>query len=118
MHGVVDSSNENLIGAIDEAALYGATPVLHVIRPNPEGSFMEDYQRTQAIIWRAIPYAEKKRIYILGENVWSTSPVERLRWLGTSMSSTAPTSRPISTWEMWSAEVGLSTGSRSLPNES
>ena len=78
VHGVVNSSHADLIGAIDEAGLYGATSVLHVVRPNPEGSFMENYRRTQAAIRRAIPYAEKKRIHILIENVWSTFLIEPL----------------------------------------
>ena len=78
VHGVVNSSHADLVGAIDEAALYGATSVLHVVRPNPEGSFMENYRRTQATIRQAIPHAEKKRIHILIENVWSTFLIEPL----------------------------------------
>lgn len=78
VHGVVNSSHADLKGAIDEAALYGATSVLHVVRPNPEGSFMENYRRTQATIREAIPHAEKKRIHILIENVWSTFLIEPL----------------------------------------
>ena len=78
MHGVVNSSHADLIEAIDEAALYGATSVLHVVRSNPEGSFMGNYQRTQATIRRAIQYAEKKRIHIVIENVWSTFLIEPL----------------------------------------
>jgi len=78
VHGVVNSSHADLTGAIDEAVLYGATSVLHVVRPNPEGSFIENYQRTQATIRRAIPYAEKKRIHILIENVWNTFLIEPL----------------------------------------
>lgn len=78
VHGVVNSSHADLKGAIDEAALYGATSVLHVVRPNPEGSFMENYQRTQETIRQAIPYAEKKHIHILIENVWNTFLIEPL----------------------------------------
>jgi len=78
VHGVVNSSNADLKGAIDEAVLYGATSVLHVVRPDPKGSFMANYRRTQATIRDAIPYAEKKRIHILIENVWSTFLIEPL----------------------------------------
>jgi len=78
VHGVVNSSHADLAGAIDEAAVYGATSVLHVVQPDPEGSFMENYRRTQATIRRAIPHAEKKRIHILTENVWSTFLIEPL----------------------------------------
>ncbi|MHC4510792.1 MAG: sugar phosphate isomerase/epimerase family protein [Planctomycetota bacterium] len=78
VHGVVNSSHEDIKGAIDEAIIYGATSVLQVVRPDPRGSFMENYRRTQATIRQAIPYAEKKRIYILIENIWNTFLVEPL----------------------------------------
>ena len=78
VHGVVNSSHSDLTGAIDEASVYGATSVLHVVRPDPKGSFMENYRRTQATIRRAIPYAEKKRIHILIENIWNTFLIEPL----------------------------------------
>jgi len=78
VHGVVNSSHQDLTGAIDEAVLYGATSVLHVVRPDPKGSFIENYRRTQAAIRQAIPYAEKKRIHILIENVWNTFLIEPL----------------------------------------
>jgi L-ribulose-5-phosphate 3-epimerase len=78
VHGVVNSSHPDLKGAIDEAVLYGATSVLHVVRPKPDGSFMENYRSSQEAIHKAIPYAEKKRIYLLIENVWSTFLIEPL----------------------------------------
>jgi hexulose-6-phosphate isomerase len=78
VHGVVNSSHHDLTGAIDEAVLYGATSVLYCVRPEPKGSFMENYRRTQATIRRAIPYAEKKRIHILIENIWNTFLIEPL----------------------------------------
>jgi len=78
VHGVVNSSNPELTKAIDEALLYGATSVLCVVRPNPKGSFVENYRSTQDVIRKAIPYAEKKRIHILIENVWSTFLIEPL----------------------------------------
>ena len=78
VHGVVNSSHQDLTGAIDEASVYGATSVLYCVRPEPKGSFMENYRRTQATIRRAIPYAEKKRIHILIENIWNTFLIEPL----------------------------------------
>lgn len=78
VHGVSNASHPDLKGAIDEAALYGATSVLHVVRADPEGSFMENYRRTQETIRQAIPHAEKKRIHILVENVWATFLIEPL----------------------------------------
>jgi L-ribulose-5-phosphate 3-epimerase len=78
VHGVVNSSHPDLKKAIDEAVLYGATSVLCVVRPNPEGSFMDNYKRTQETIRKAIPYAEKKRIHLLIENIWNTFLIEPL----------------------------------------
>lgn len=78
VHGVVNSSHHDLTGAIDEASVYGATSVLYVVRPDPKGSFIENYRRTQATIRLAIPYAEKKRIHILIENIWNTFLIEPL----------------------------------------
>ncbi|MFH1717564.1 MAG: sugar phosphate isomerase/epimerase family protein [Planctomycetota bacterium] len=78
VHGVVNSSHPDIKGAIDEAELYGATSVLHVVRPDPKGSFMENYRRMQEAIRQAIPYAEKKRIHILVENVWNTFLIDPL----------------------------------------
>ncbi|HUV67580.1 MAG TPA: TIM barrel protein, partial [Sedimentisphaerales bacterium] len=77
VHGLVGSAPD-LTGAIDEAAIYGATSVLHVARPNPKGSFMENYRSTQEMIRKAIPNAEKRRIHILIENVWNTFLIEPL----------------------------------------
>ena len=76
VHGVVNASHHDLKGAIDEASVYGATSVLYIVRPDPKGSFIENYKRTQATIRQAIPYAEKKRIHILIENVWNTFLIE------------------------------------------
>lgn len=78
IHGVVHSSNPDLKGAIDEAAVYGATSVLCVVRADPKGSFRENYLRTQQTIRKAIEHAEKKRIHILIENVWATFLIEPL----------------------------------------
>ncbi|MHC4121870.1 MAG: sugar phosphate isomerase/epimerase family protein [Planctomycetota bacterium] len=78
IHGVVNSSHPDIKGAIDEAALYGATSVLHVVRADPKGSFMDNYRQTQQTIRKAIAYAEKKQIYILVENVWATFLIEPL----------------------------------------
>ena len=78
VHGVVNASHHDLTGAIDEASVYGATSVLYIVRPDPKGSFIENYKRTQATIRQAIPYAEKKHIHILIENVWNTFLIEPL----------------------------------------
>jgi L-ribulose-5-phosphate 3-epimerase len=76
IHGVSNGGHLDLVGAIDEAAIYGANTVLHVVRADPAGSFFENYRRTQELIRGAIPNAEKKRIPILVENVWATFLIE------------------------------------------
>jgi len=78
VHGVVSASHPDLKAAIDEAAVYGATSVLHVVRAAADGSFMENYRGTQETIRKAIPHAEKKKVHILIENVWATFLIEPL----------------------------------------
>jgi L-ribulose-5-phosphate 3-epimerase len=78
IHGVSAGSNLDLKGAIDEAAIYGATSVLHVVRTDPNAPFMETYRKSQELIRGAIPTAEKKKIPILVENVWATFLMEPL----------------------------------------
>ena len=78
IHGVSNGGNPDLEAAIDEAAIYGATTVLHVVRTDPETSYMDNYRRTQELIRSAIPRAEKKHIKICVENVWATFLIEPL----------------------------------------
>lgn len=78
IHGVSGGSHGDLKAILDEAAVYGATSVLHVVRADPKGSYMENYRRTQEAIREAIPHAEKKGIPILIENVWATFLIEPL----------------------------------------
>ena len=78
IHGVSNGSNPDLKEAIDDAAIYGSDTVLHVVRADPETSFMENYKRSQELIRSAIPHAEKKRVKILVENVWATFLIEPL----------------------------------------
>ncbi len=78
IHGVVNGTHPDLEAAIDEATTYGATTVLHVARTDPETPYMENYRRTQELIRGAVPYAEKKKVKILVENVWATFLIEPL----------------------------------------
>jgi L-ribulose-5-phosphate 3-epimerase len=78
IHGVMGVGPGGLPEALDAAALFGATSVLYVVRADPEGSFLENYRRSQAVIREAIPYAQKKGIPILIENVWATFLIEPL----------------------------------------
>ena len=78
IHGVSGASHADLKSILDEAAIYGATSILHVVRADPNGSYLENYRRSQELIREAIPYAEQKRIPILVENVWATFLIEPL----------------------------------------
>ncbi len=78
VHGVSGASHEDLKSILDEAAIYGATSVLHVVRADPAGSYLENYRRSQQVLRDAIPHAEQKQIPILIENVWATFLIEPL----------------------------------------
>jgi hexulose-6-phosphate isomerase len=78
IHGVTSGGYPDIQAAIDDAAIYGADSVLHVVRADANAPFMEHYRRTQEAIRAAIPLAEKKRISILIENVWATFLIEPL----------------------------------------
>lgn len=78
VHGVSGASHGDLKAILDEAAIYGATSILHVVRADPNGSYLETYRRSQEAIREAIPHAEKKQIPILIENVWATFLIEPL----------------------------------------
>ena len=78
IHGVVNSSNPDIKGAIDQAKQYGATSVLHVVRYDRNISYLQNYRETQDIIRRAIDHAEKNEVKILLENVWATFLIEPL----------------------------------------
>jgi len=78
IHGVMGVGSSGLNDVLDEAALYGATSVLYVVRADPQGSYLENYRRSQEVIRAALPHAEKKGIPILIENVWATFLIEPL----------------------------------------
>ncbi len=76
IHGVIHSSNPDLIGAIDQAKYLGATSVLHVVRYDRNIPYLENYEQTKEIIRRAVDHAEKQQIMILCENVWASHLIE------------------------------------------
>ncbi len=84
IHGVIHSSNPNLVGAIDQAKSYGANSVLHVVRYDKSIGYRQNYDQTQEIIRQAVDHAEKNEIYILLENVWASfliEPISMVRYL-------------------------------------
>lgn len=85
IHGVLNSSNPDIVSAIDLAKYFGADSVLVVAgRVNEKKSYDDNYRETQAIIRSALPHAEKQGMRILVENVWNNfllSPLEMARYL-------------------------------------
>jgi hexulose-6-phosphate isomerase len=85
IHGVLNSSDPDLRGAIDFARYLGATSVLYVAgRVNQKTAYDENYRTTQKILRDAAPYAEKHQVQVLVENVWNEfllSPLEMARYL-------------------------------------
>ncbi len=76
IHGLIHSSNPDLVGAINQAKSLGANSVLHVVRYDRKIPYLQNYQQTQAIIRRAIGHAEKQQVMILVENVWASYLIE------------------------------------------
>lgn len=78
VHGVVNSSNPDIKSAVDVADFYGATSVLCVVPANAKGSYLENYRERQRILREAAPYAERKGVQLLIENVWASFLIEPL----------------------------------------
>ena len=76
IHGVIHSSNPDLIGAIDQAKMLGATSVLHVVRYDRKISYLQNYGETKRIIRDALGHAEKQGVMVLCENVWASYLIE------------------------------------------
>ncbi|QEF96539.1 Xylose isomerase-like TIM barrel [Stieleria maiorica] len=76
IHGVIHSSNPDLVGAIDQAKSLGATSVLHVVRYDRKISYLRNHEETKQIIRSAVDQAEKQGVMILCENVWASYLIE------------------------------------------
>ncbi len=76
IHGIVNSSSANIQEPVDLARELGATSVLITVPADPKGSYLANYQERQRIIREAIPYAEKRNIKLLIENVWASFLIE------------------------------------------
>jgi hexulose-6-phosphate isomerase len=85
IHGVVLGSVDGIEKAVDLAKFYGADSVLLVAgRVNETMPYAQNYTDTQAVIKKAIPYAEEKQVPILVENVWNNflmSPLEMAKYV-------------------------------------
>ncbi|MCA9139428.1 MAG: sugar phosphate isomerase/epimerase [Planctomycetales bacterium] len=76
IHGVIHSDNPDLVGAIDQAKMLGATSVLHVVKYDRNIGYLQNHEQTKQIIRRAIEHAEKQGVMILCENVWASYLIE------------------------------------------
>ena len=72
VHGIINSSNPNVLGAIDLARLYGGTSVLIVAAEDPQQSYDENFTHWRQLICSAVAHAEKHRVRLLIENVRAT----------------------------------------------
>ncbi len=71
IHGLVNSSNPDISGAIEFCAAVGGDGVLITAPYDKKRPLMESWKERQAIIRKALPAAEKHRVKILVENVWA-----------------------------------------------
>ena len=85
IHGFLNSTRPDLIGAIDNAKFYGATSVLVVAgKVDNQHPYDQVYRQQQQRIREALPYAEEHQIKLLVENVWNNfllSPLEMARFV-------------------------------------
>lgn len=71
VHGIINSSNPDLAGAVEFASQVGGNSVLYVARYDRKKPLMDSWKSTQEIIRKGLPAAEKHEVKILVENVWA-----------------------------------------------
>lgn len=85
IHGVINSSNPDIRGAVDLSKYYGGTSVLVVAgRVNEKMSYDDNWDDWLNRIREAAPYAQDHGIKLLVENVWNNfllSPLEMARFI-------------------------------------
>ena len=85
IHGVINSNNPDIRGAVDLSRYYGGTSVLVVAgRVNAEMSYDDNWNEWTQRIREAAPYAHDLGIKLLVENVWNNfllSPLEMARFI-------------------------------------
>lgn len=72
VHGVVNSSNPDLRGAIELATYLGGNSVLIVAQEDDKQSYEGNFRHWQQLIRPAVPVAEKHQVRLLIENVRAT----------------------------------------------
>ncbi len=71
IHGLVNSSNPDIAGAVEFCAAVGGSGILVTAPYDKKRPLMESWKERQDIIRKALPAAEKHRVKILVENVWA-----------------------------------------------
>jgi L-ribulose-5-phosphate 3-epimerase len=72
VHGVVNSSDPDISGAVELAKFYGGDSVLVLAAEDERMSYEENFQRWQALMHPAIPLAREHGIKLCIENVRAT----------------------------------------------
>lgn len=72
VHGVVNSFDPDIVGAIEMASDLGGNSVLVLAKEDAKLSYDENFRNWQKLVRAAIPTAEKKRVRLLIENVRAT----------------------------------------------
>lgn len=72
VHGVINSSNPDIVSAVNLAKRLGGDSVLVLAKEDPKKSYDENVRHWQGLVRKAIPIAEKSGIYLCMENVRAT----------------------------------------------
>lgn len=71
VHGLVNSSNPDITGAVEFCKAVGGNAILITAPYDKKRPIMESWKERQAIIRKGLPAAEKHGIKVLIENVWA-----------------------------------------------
>lgn len=72
VHGVINSSNPDIVSAVNFARRLGGDSVLVLAKENPDISYEENFRHWQGLVRKAIPLAEQSGIELCIENVRAT----------------------------------------------
>ena len=72
VHGVINSSNPDIVSAVKLAKRLGGDSVLVLAKEDPKISYDENVRHWQGLVRKALPIAEKSGIYLCMENVRAT----------------------------------------------
>lgn len=72
LHGIVNAGSEEILPALELARRFGCESVLSFAREFPELDYRRNFERWQANVRRALPFAEQHGIFLCIENVRAT----------------------------------------------